>query len=145
MASEIDGSRWLSAMTAEPAPRAVLSSPARRPAVEPVKGVRRAAAVPAGCRFCHACSACSKSRSKRSRLGRSTGLTSTVGKPGRMSFSPSGVTLTALRVGKPLKATKGGTSRPSTASTAARPIGPRFSTTSMKLPAANAKANGTDS
>ncbi|KAG1239438.1 hypothetical protein G6F68_018637 [Rhizopus microsporus] len=35
MASEIDGSRWLSAMTAEPAPSAVISSPTRRPAVEP--------------------------------------------------------------------------------------------------------------
>lgn len=59
-------------------------------------------------------------------------------------LQPSDVTLTVLRVGKPLNATSGGTSNPSTASTTARTIGPRLNTTSMKLPAARAKANGTD-
>ncbi|WP_228468299.1 hypothetical protein [Achromobacter denitrificans] len=43
-----------------------------------------------------------------------------------------------------MNATSGGTSNPSTASTAASPIGPRLNTTSMKLPTAKAKANGTD-
>ncbi|MNT54748.1 hypothetical protein D3C72_1919310 [compost metagenome] len=62
----------------------------------------------------------------------------------RENSSPSAVTLTALRVGNPLNATNGGASRPSTASTAARPIGPRLNTTSMKLPTAKAKAKGTD-
>ncbi|MOA19082.1 hypothetical protein D3C78_1394360 [compost metagenome] len=50
-----------------------------------------------------------------------------------------------MRVGKPLNATSGGTNMPSTASTMASTIGPRLNTTSMKLPAAKAKARGTDS
>ncbi|MNV60490.1 hypothetical protein D3C71_1529540 [compost metagenome] len=62
----------------------------------------------------------------------------------RENASPSGVTVTRLRVGNPLKATRGGTSKPASATMAAHSNGPRLNTTSMKPPAASANANGTD-